>query len=978
MKKTTMRRALLLAMLLLSLMTAGMLPALTVNANQEQQSQQRIVKVGLLQYPLFLYQDEEGKYSGYAYEYLNDISERNGWKYEFVKGSWKELYSQFQEGKIDILPSAQYGADATDDVAFSKIPMGRCYGMICALDESCAFNDFKSLGNMKIGVIEGSNEIDEYRNRCNTAGITPKIQTYQTVEEQKKALEDGEIDGILMNSIQYEKQYHVLASFDYKDYFFMVKKQNQELLNQLDEAQQKIHENNPYYEDGLYNRYFLDVLSKGDYLDAEENQYLSTCGEIKVAVVDGVPPIHYFNEKGEAKGMPVDVMDRIAKYYGMKVSYVHAKTYHDAIDMVKNGEAQVWVACPNRYELRDELGLNFSTSFMTLYPLKVTNKDEVTKQHNPVYAVTEFQRDYEVTDKNAIFKVYSSSEECLEAVETGKADVAISNYYTIQYLMKKNDFSNLLFDDYEADGEAVSFAVSQNQDSRLLKILNKGINYIGKSGVQEIIYDNSAESTEVRVNSTSVSDDDSRITTITGAIGVFGVILLFIYIILRHKSDGEIYHLSYTDYITGCPNYARFRLDASKILKKKRKDNYALLYLDVQDFKFINDSFGHVNGDKLLREINKAFVKILSDGEVAARVSADHFVALIKYENKSDIQRKRMEIINSVMASSLDKEMLKTLIYKIGIYCLDPKDDNIDLVTDWAIYAEKTLPKEHKTKAVYFDDAMRQTLNREKQLEQDRVRALEEHEFIVYIQPKYDIEKERICGGEALCRWNHKERGFLNPGEFIPFFEKTGFVTKVDLYIFEELCKQMREMIDRNIMPMRISCNYSRKQLEDKNAPAKYETILKKYNIPPELIEIELTEEGAIADMDNVLYHAKKLKEIGFRLALDDFGSGYSSIQLIYMLPIDVVKFDKSIIDEIDENPLEREIMKEILEITKRHNISIIWEGVEQVEQKEYIKEMGGRYIQGYLYGKPISYEDFIIKYENTKQILTAESLKDE
>ena len=153
---------------------------------------------------------------------------------------------------------------------------------------------------------------------------------------------------------------------------------------------------------------------------------------------------------------------------------------------------------------------------------------------------------------------------------------------------------------------------------------------------------------------------------------------------------------------------------------------------------------------------------------------------------------------------------------------------------------------------------------------------------------------------------------------------------------------------------------------------------MKKYNIPPELIEIELTEEGAIADMDNVLYHAKKLKEIGFRLALDDFGSGYSSIQLIYMLPIDVVKFDKSIIDEIDENPLEREIMKEILEITKRHNISIIWEGVEQVEQKEYIKEMGGRYIQGYLYGKPISYEDFIIKYENTKQILTAESLKDE
>ena len=126
MKKTTMRRALLLAMLLLSLMTAGMLPALTANANQEQQSQQRIVKVGLLQYPLFLYQDEEGKYSGYAYEYLNDISERNDWKYEFVKGSWKELYSQFQEGKIDILPSAQYGADASDDVAFSKIPMGRC------------------------------------------------------------------------------------------------------------------------------------------------------------------------------------------------------------------------------------------------------------------------------------------------------------------------------------------------------------------------------------------------------------------------------------------------------------------------------------------------------------------------------------------------------------------------------------------------------------------------------------------------------------------------------------------------------------------------------------------------------------------------------------------------------------------------------------------------------------------------------------
>ena len=435
--------------------------------------------------------------------------------------------------------------------------------------------------------------------------------------------------------------------------------------------------------------------------------------------------------------------------------------------------------------------------------------------------------------------------------------------------------------------------------------------------------------------------------------------LVIIMIYLWHNFDKRVHQLNYTDAVTGQPNYANFRMKASHLLSKNGGEKYALIYINFQDFKFLNDNFGHVVGDKLLKCLNTTIINHCATGEQVARVSSDQFAYLAKARTSEAVDKRMKFIYEGFKEAGFSSEILRNIILRTGVYYLFD-DDNIDTATDNALYAMNSLPSVRKNSIAYFDGNMQQKLLWEQQLEKDKDSGLADEQFALYVQPKYDIETGEICGGEALCRWNHPSKGLLQPGQFIPYFERTGFVAKVDLQIFEKLVSGTKKLLDQGVEPKIVSCNYSRRQLEDKDSPEKYARILQKYGVSPSYFEIELTEEGAISNMETVQYHAKRLKEIGFRMALDDFGSGYSSIQLLYQLPVDVVKFDKSIIDEITNIPLEKDIYQSLINITKKYDMKVIWEGVEHQSQVDYIAELGGRYIQGYLFGKPMTYEQFV------------------
>ncbi len=230
---------------------------------------------------------------------------------------------------------------------------------------------------------------------------------------------------------------------------------------------------------------------------------------------------------------------------------------------------------------------------------------------------------------------------------------------------------------------------------------------------------------------------------------------------------------------------------------------------------------------------------------------------------------------------------------------------------------------------------------------------------MTYYQTKIDIDTKKIVGAEALVRWNHRERGLLSPSEFVPIFEKNGFIMEIDFYVYESTCKYLKKIMDNNEKLIPISCNFSRRHLSNPTFVESLNEILNKYGIPAELIEIELTETMATENFDKFTEVVNKLKVSGYKISIDDFGSGYSSVQLLYDLPIDVLKLDKSFIQKMNENTMEDEIITSVIDICHKHDIKIICEGVETLEQEEYVRNHHCKLVQGYLYSKPIDESSF-------------------
>ncbi|QSX06943.1 EAL domain-containing protein [Sedimentibacter sp. zth1] len=447
----------------------------------------------------------------------------------------------------------------------------------------------------------------------------------------------------------------------------------------------------------------------------------------------------------------------------------------------------------------------------------------------------------------------------------------------------------------------------------------------------------------------------------TIVIGIVIAIMIIASIVLIRKRTNYAMSLEnalYTDRITGYPNFEKFRIDAKKIIKNNENNLYVLVYWDIQNLKYINDKYGRKMGDKLLICINKEIYNLMSDGEIVARTGGGNFVVLTKYETVNLFKKRCYGMLNVLRNAVIKVCDCYPIIFRRGVYFIGNRKIDIDTAIDYAIFAQKKIGTVHSHGTYFFNNKMHKKLELEKQLEQDMYAALESEEFEVYYQPKVDIETGYIVGAEALVRWNHHQKGLLMPNIFIPFFEKNGFVCKLDLFVFEQLCKHQKKLVEdgHNII---ISSNYSRQQLQSDKPPLLYAEMVKKYNLSPSLFEIELTEVGEIDEIESVIKHAKQFKNAGMRISVDDFCSGNSSLQLLYKLPIDVLKMDRSVIEIGALDGIEGAIIKSIVDISHSNDIIIIWEGIETKEQENYLRKMNCKYAQGFLYGKPMPFNKF-------------------
>lgn len=446
---------------------------------------------------------------------------------------------------------------------------------------------------------------------------------------------------------------------------------------------------------------------------------------------------------------------------------------------------------------------------------------------------------------------------------------------------------------------------------------------------------------------------------VTAAFAALVAFLLF----SSSRNRRRLEAIAYVDDVTGGSTIKRFYDLAQKSLSKPDRPRYALVYTNMEKFKVLNEQFGRRSCDDLLRMFSEIIEESLRPGEYIGRQSADNFCILIEFDGEPWL-RERFASWYRLAERYVEKnEPLWSLpIVEFGIFVIDNAELPFSQMIDRAKLALRESPQAIGGKIRYavYNDEVRRLLVREKQLEDMMERALLEGEFQVYLQPKYRLPERVIGGSEALTRWASASEGMIFPDEFIPLFEKNGFIVTLDLYVFEEVCRTLRGWIDRGLTPSKTSVNCSRVHVKSKNFLDAYRTIAERYRIPERLIEIELTESIVMEDSHRLIEVIEDIHEAGFACSIDDFGSGYSSLNMIQSIPADTLKLDKIFFRNRTKDPSRtRSVVQSIVSMAQALSMETVAEGVEYEDQVDMLEEIGCDYVQGYVFARPMPIADF-------------------
>lgn len=406
------------------------------------------------------------------------------------------------------------------------------------------------------------------------------------------------------------------------------------------------------------------------------------------------------------------------------------------------------------------------------------------------------------------------------------------------------------------------------------------------------------------------------------------------------------------DPLTGVPNVTAYMSFGAKLFAQAMLQNYTGIYLNVKNFKYINKCIGSRQGDQILIRFAETVQNYIHDDEVFSRLGGDNFVALIKNDRLDDFLRFVSHIKIDCGPISFNIQC------RMGIYHARPNDSINDVMnyTSAALNAAKSSSKDD---FVIFEQKHMDKLIHDKEISVTFGDAIDKNEFVVYYQPKVDIATNTLCGCEALVRWI-KDGKIVPPMEFIPVLEAETTICKLDFYVLEKVCSDLRDWIDRGCQPVRVSCNFSKNHLSNKNLSHEIMDVLNRYGIDGSYIEIELTEMSGYENFEALSKFIKDMKDYGVCTSIDDFGTAYSSLNLLKDLDVDIIKLDKSFLSNLNkDNGSNGIVIKNIVNMVNELNMSVVAEGVETVEQVWFLGEVKCSMVQGFLYDKPLTHDDF-------------------
>lgn len=919
----------------------------------------RTVKVAFFPMNGYNELDENGNFSGMDVEYLEELCIYANWEIEYVEcESWDKALQLVKEKKVDLVGTAQYSAERAKVYQYADLSSGYTFGIIATNpNTSLAYEDFEAMKNVEFGMVNTYVRRQEFLEYLSDHGIkSPKIKEYDSTAELQKALDRNEIDAMVHTFMEIKEGQRLIGRFAPRPFYYITYQGNDDVLRELDQAIADLKMNQPELETKLMYKFYQSKLDKTIVFTTEEKKYLEETDRIKVGYFDGYYPFLY-EEEGECRGLTREMLEGSAAIMGLSISWQKIETPQEASEALKNGSIDVMSYCVHpEGELDSEL---IKIKEYAQVPLAlVMKKSTETSSIKTLATVHYLSENIEnVIDTETVsLLICDTQQECIEAVKRGKADAVLCDGYLAEYsLSTEMSYYDLEIKSVLSGGHGISMS-ARSDAPELAGILNKTVLEIDARAVNDYMLERNVYS----LASVSKFVQDHSIAII----GVLILIMLLIVLVALHivRDSMKIQKLMYKDVEIdiGNLNYLIY-WGKRALLPERLKQQYAIAYINIAQFQRYKVVYGWRNGQKLLEAIAEALTKSVKKGEVCAKADGDHFALLLSEEYGDIIER--LKQIDEYVEKCIHRNTGNHIEIQMGIYFIPSNSNDLRGAVDCASQAIDFIRDNGTEKMKVYDEslenALRERHDKEKLLDSVDI----DENFVTYYQAKVDVSTNKIVGAEALVRFlDPTASGAVrSPGFFVPYYEQTGKVTEIDFFVLRCVCRMLRRRLDQGQEVVTISCNFSRMHFTKHDFAKRFEEVLDKYQIPKELIEVEITETLVMEEMEAKTaeqtlddLHAK-----GVRLSIDDFGSGYSSLGVIEKIPASVIKLDRSFLLNQEDRVRQVIIMRSIVELAGNLGAQIVCEGVETDADVELMREIGARVAQGYRYAKPVPEGEF-------------------
>ena len=959
----------LITVSLFAIVTIFALPC-TVSAGEGDKaaaSDHKVVRVGWYE-SAFHHVDKFGRRSGYGYEYQKRIAIYTGWTYEYVEGSWSELLEKLIAGEIDLLSDVSYTDERAQQILYSSEAMGSegYHVFITPDNKEIRPDDFSSLNGKRVCVNKNSIQEQMFVDWAGNHGVTPEIiESTDKSPVMLEKLAKGEFDA-LVTLDTYGNSADVIPVWKvgFAESFFGINKRRPDLKQELDLAMTRLFEDNRDF-----NLQLAEKLNKSSsvnrFLTAEELEWLDGHGTIRVGYRDDFLPFCDYDEETKSlTGYLTDYL-RLARNAenNAELSFETKafSTNEEALKALKEGDIDcIFPLSISSYD-GEQLGV-ISTDPLVgteMYAaVRTADRQGISLDLELKAAIKRGDPNYDafLMDKfpNWHPVYYDDEKTAFRDVASGGIDTALLPNYRINHL------SDLL-DKYKltalSTGQIMDIAFTVRQeDDCLYSILNKITGQISPETDNSILTRYSFRDEKLTLGEFIMEN----LIFFIVFVAVFAVIILLL-VMRNHRIEAkaaegrQIISKAERDPLTDLYNWNFFLVYAGRIHQEHPDKPMDAAVMNIDRFHSVNALQGREYGDRILCALADEIKVFLDETDgIASRFEADRFDIYCAHRDDWDKQYERFQ-------AKLDTMFQKANIHlRMGVR---PWQEGIDTVVqfDHARAACNSVRGDYTAGVVIYDDVMGHREERDQKLLNDLSRALKQHELEVYYQPKYGIQTPEpvLHSAEALVRWRHPELGLLTPGDFIPLFEQSGQISALDNYVWEEAARQIAEWKSDYGVSLPVSVNVSRVDVFDPALESKLDELVERYGIACSELKLEITESAYTENADQLIQVIGRLRAKGYKVEMDDFGSGYSSLNMLSSMPIDILKMDIAFIRNIEQSEKDFHLVELIIDIAQYLKVPVIAEGVENENQLRLLKDAGCDYVQGFYFSRPLPSDVF-------------------